>query len=153
MYKDEDMICSFCVNDYHLAVIIMPYIYEAINVGKNVITFLDRDLEKTANKVIITNQVFWKEESLRKIDFKKTRFDKLSKKFENIKDNDVIIVAGKDDFIERINKLILYFHTNFTIVNCFYVSDIAKDDNFKLTKYSKLLNTKGLEDIQKLDFV
>ena len=45
MYSQEDMICSFCVNDYHLAVMIVPYIYRVINEGKKVITFFDKDLE------------------------------------------------------------------------------------------------------------
>ncbi len=153
MYREEDKICSFCVNDYHLAVIIMPYIYEAINEGKNVITFLDRDIGEIANKVIVTNPKFWKDCKLGEVDFSKTRFDKLSEKFENVKSNDIIIVGGKDDFIERMNRLIINFHTNFTIVNCFYVSDIAKNENFKITDYAKILNTKGLEEIQKLDLV
>lgn len=153
MYREEDKICSFCVNDYHLAVMIMPYIYEAVNEEKNVITFLDRDIEEIANKVIATNSKFWESKELRQIDFRKTKFDKLSQKFENVKDNDIIIVGGRDDFIDRMNRLIINFHTNFTIVNCFYVSDIAKNENFKITDYAKILNTKGLEEIQKLDFV
>ena len=154
MYREEDMICSFCVNDYHLAVMIIPYIYEAINEGKKVITFFDRDLETISKKVIDTNQKFWEnQECFEKIDFKKTRFDKLSEKFENVKDNDIAVIAGQDIFIERINKLLINFHTNFTIVNCFNVSDIAKNENFKITSYSKILNTKGLEKIEKLDLV
>jgi len=154
MYREEDMICSFCVNDYHLAVMIIPYIYEAINEGKKVITFFDRDLELISKKVMDTNQKFWENQDIfEKIDFKKTRFDKLSEKFENIKDNDIAIIAGQDIFIERINKLLTNFHTNFTIVNCFNVSDIAKNENFKITSYAKILNTKGLEKIEKLDLV
>ena len=153
MYREEDKICSFCVNDYHLAVMILPYIYEVINEGRKVITFLDRDLKEISNKVIMTNKKFWESEELKKIDFEKTKFDKLSQKFENAQENDVIIVAGKDDFIERMNRLIINFHTNFTIVNCFHVSDIAKNENFKISDYAKILNTKGLEKIEKLDFV
>ena len=154
MYNQEDMICSFCVNDYHLVVMLMPYIYELVNKGKKIITFLDRDLDDISNKIIVTNKNFWeKEEDLKSIDWKKTRFDKLVEKFENVKDGDVVIVAGKDDFINRINRLIINFHTNFTLVNCFNVSDIAKNENFKISEYSKILNTKGLEKIEKLDFV
>lgn len=154
MYNRENMICSFCVNDYHLAVMLIPYIYEEIDEGKKVITFLDRDLDSISKRVIATNSKFWKEEKIfQKVDLKKTKFEKLANKFENVQNNDVIIVAGKDEFIERINRLIINFHTNFTIVNCFYVSDIAKNENFKISDYSKILNTKGLEKIQKLDFV
>lgn len=154
MYCKENMICSFCVNDYHLAVMLMPYIYEAVEEEKNVVTFFDRDLVEITNKVIATNKKFWEnEKKLNKIDWKKTRFDKIAEKFENAQDNDIIIVAGKDEFIERMNRLLINFHINFTIVNCFYVSDIAKNDSFKLSDYSKILNTKGLENIEAFDFV
>lgn len=154
MYNQENMICSFCVNDYHLAVMLVPYIYEAINEGKKVITFFDRDLEEISKKVILTNRKFWeKEDYFKEIDWKKTRFDKLAEKFENVQNEDVVIVVGKDDFIDRINRLLINFHTNFTLVNCFDVSEIAKNENFKITNYSKILNTKGLEKIEKEDFV
>ena len=154
MYNQEDMICSFCVNDYHLAVMLVPYIYEAINEGKKVITFFDRSLEDIIKKIILTNEKFWKnEECFSNIDFGKTRFDKLSEKFENVQNNDVVIVVGSDDFIERINRLLINFHTNFTLLNCFNISDIAKNENFKISDYSKILNTKGLEKIEKVDFV
>lgn len=154
MYNKEEMICSFCVNDYHLAVMLIPYIYEAIEEGRKVLTFLDRDLEEITRRVISTNSKFWKKEHiLNQIDFKKTRFDRIAEKFENAQNNDIIIVAGNDEFIERMNRLIINFHTNFTIINCFYVSDIAKNENFKISDYAKILNTKGLEKIEKFDFV
>ena len=154
MYNQEDMICSFCVNDYHLAVMLVPYIYEAINEGRKVITFFDRSLEDIIKKVILTNQKFWKnEECFNNIDFGKNRFDKLAEKFEKVQNSDVVIVVGKDDFIERINRLLINFHTNFTLLNCFNISDIAKNENFKISNYSKILNTKGLEKIEKVDLV
>lgn len=154
MYHKEDMICSFCVNDYHLVVQLMPYIYEAIKEEKKVVTLFDKDLEDIANKVIVTNKKFWQSESaLMDVNWNKTRFDKISEKFENVQDNDVIIVAGKDEFIERMNRLLINFHTNFTIVNCFNVTDIARNENFRLSDYSKILNTKGLEIIEDYDLV
>lgn len=154
MYNQEDMICSFCVNDYHLAVILVPYIYKAINEEKRIVTFFDRDLEESFDKVINTNKMFWENYQIfKKVDLNKTRFDKLAEKFENVQDDDIVIVAGKDDFIERVNRLLINFHTNFTIVNCFNVSDIAKNENFKISEYAKILNTKGLEKIDKFDLV
>lgn len=154
MYTEENMICSFCVNDYHLSVILVEYIYEAINESKNVMTFLERDLSQICNKVIQTNSKFWENENIfEKIDFAKTRFDKLSEKFENAQEGDIAIIVGSEDFIDRLNRLLINFHTNFTIVNCFNISEVAKDENFKLTKYSKILDTKGLREIEKLDLI
>jgi len=154
MYNRDDMICSFCVNDYHLAVMLMPYIYEEKNKGKKVVTFFEKDLTSIALKVFNTNENYWtNEEIFKSIDWSKIEFDKIAKKFENVKDDDIIVIAGKDVFIERMNKLLLNFHINFTILNCYNISDIAKNENFKITEYSKLLNTKGLKEIEKLDLV
>ena len=154
MYNREDMICSFCVNDYHLAMMLVPYIYEVINEGKRVITFLDRDLEEVVEKVIVTNKKYWDDiEKFKDIDWRKTRFDKLSDKFRNIENSDVVIIAGKNIFIERTNRLLINFHINFTIVNCFNIVDIEKDENFKISDYAKILNTKGLEKIEDMNLV
>ena len=155
MYNQENKICSFSVNDYHLATILMPYIYEAINEGKKIITFFERDLKEISEKVINTNPLFWKNKDKfeKNIELEKTHFDKLAEKFENIKDNDIVIVVGKIDFIERINRLVINFHTKFTLVNCFDIGEIAKDENFKISDYGKILNTKGLEEIPKPNFV
>lgn len=154
MYRENNMICSFCVNDYHLAVMIVPYIYQALNEGKKVITFLDRDLEKMIYQVIATNKKFWEsEEKLKQVNFKKTEFKRIAEKFEEASDGDIILIAGKDDFIERMNQLILNFHINFTILNCFDIEDIAKNENFKISNYTKILNTKGLENIENVNLV
>ena len=154
MYNKDDMICSFCVNDYHLSVILVQYIYDTINEEKNIITFFDRDYEDIVNKVIITNEKYWKSDSkFKKIDWKKTRFDLLSKKFENSKDGDLVIVSGTEDYIERINRLLINFHTNFTIINCYYIEDIARKDYFNISNYGKILNTKGLQENKEINFV
>ena len=154
MYNREDMICSFGVNDYHIAVIITPYIYEAINAHKNVVTFFDRNFEDIVNKVIQTNEKLWRDnEFFNSIDWKKLMFEKLGEKFENAKDSDVVIVVGKMEFVERINRLLINFHTKFTIVNCFYIEDIFKSDTFSTSKYGKILNTNGLQDNKKIDYV
>lgn len=154
MYNKENMICSFCVNEYHLAVIIIPYIYNAMNEKKKIITFFDRGIRDISMKVINTNELFWKNKNVfSDIDWDKVKFEKLAQKFENVQDNDIVIVAGKDDFIERINRLLINFHTNFTLVNCYNVKDIAKNDNFKISNYGKLLNTKGLVEIENINFV
>ena len=154
MYYQENRICSFCVNDYHLAVMLVPYIYEAVNERKKVITFFEKDLTDISTKVITTNKKFWNRMDIwENINWEKVQFNRLSQKLENVKEEDVLIVAGKEDFIERLNRLFINFHINFTIVNCFYISDIAKNENFKISDYTKILNTKGLEEIQKCDFV
>ena len=101
-----------------------------------------------------TSKRFWQNEKIyQKVEWSKTRFDKLAEKFENVQDNDVVIVAGSEDFIDRINRLLINFHTNFTLVDCFNIHDIAKDKNFRISDFSQILNTKGLEKIEDFNLV
>jgi len=126
----ENKICSFNVNEYHLVTILMPYIYESIKETKKIVTFFEKDLRAIYEKILNTNMMFWKKrKKFDEIDWNRLEINEISKKFEDLKENDIIIVAGKDEFIERINKLILNFHTNFTLVNCFEIcSNIKKMD-------------------------
>ena len=113
-----------------------------------------RRAEEITKKVVKTNKNFWmKEEIYHKVEWGKIRFDKLSKKFENVQDDDVVIVAGNEDFIDRIDRLLLNFHTNFTLVNCFEIEMTYSNLDLKIKEYGKLLDTKGLKEIKKLDFV
>ena len=114
----ENKICGFNVNEFHLVTMIMPYIYEKVNEGKVVSTFFEKDVQEIYNKVLNINEVFWKnKEKLDKIDWNKTNSNNLPEKFE--KEADIVIVAGKKEYIDKINSLVINFHTKFTLVNCF----------------------------------
>lgn len=154
MYSLENKICSFNVNEYHLTTILMPYIYEAINEGKNIITFFEKDLRDVSKKVLNTNSIFWKnKEVFDSIEWKKLQIDKISEKFKFAEENDIVIVAGKEEFIEKINRLVLNFHTNFTLVNCFEINELNKNLEEQVKRYSKILNTKGLKEIKEVYLV
>lgn len=154
MYNFEDKICSFNVNEYHLVTMLMPYIYEEVNDNKNVITFFEKDLTNVYEKILNTNSLFWKNrEVLDCIDWKKLEVKELSKKLDKCKNDDIIVVAGKEDFINRINRLILNFHTNFTLVNCFEIRSFEDDFEKILNNHSKILSTKGIKEIEKANFV
>jgi membrane-bound lytic murein transglycosylase MltF len=150
----EDKICCFNVNEYHLVTILMPYIYEEINEGKNIITIFEKDLVEIYHKVLITNIRYWNErEKFKEIDWKKSEIDKLSEKFKNVENGTIVIVAGKNNYIERINRLILNFHTNFTLVNCFELEYFNEDLKAKVNEYYKLLNTKGIQEIKEKNLI
>ena len=148
----EDKICGFNVNEFHLVTMIMPYIYEAINEGKNVATFWEKDLNSIYEKIVNINSLYWKNrEKFDKIDWNKTEIDKLSKKFE--KESEVVIIAGSRDFINRINSLVINFHTKFTLVNCFEIDDFNSDLGNITRNYNKILCTKGVRETKELYLV
>lgn len=145
----EDKICGFNVNEFHLVTMIMPYIYEKINEGKTISTFFEKDVQEIYNKVLNINEKFWKnKEKLDEIDWRKTEINNISEKFN--KEVDVVIVAGKKEFIEKINRLVINFHTKFTLVNCFEIDDFNKNLENIVKKYDKILCTKGVREIKEL---
>ena len=143
----ENKICGFNVNEFHLVTMIMPYIYEKVNEGKVVSTFFEKDV-----KVLNINEVFWKnKEKLDKIDWNKTNSNNLPEKFE--KEADIVIVAGKKEYIDKINSLVINFHTKFTLVNCFEIDDFNNNLESIIKNYDKILCTKGIREIKELYLV
>ncbi len=154
MCKLEDKICSFNVNEFHLVTMLMPYIYDLVNEEKKIITFFEKDLRNIYNKVSNINSLYWKnKDKLDEIDWNKTEISNLSKKFENNKNYNVLIVAGNKEFIERINRLVLNFHTNFTLVNCYEIDDFNENLESIVKEYGKMLSTKGIREIKELYLV
>ena len=148
----EDKICGFNVNEFHLVTMIMPYIYDKINEGKTISTFFEKDVEEIYNKVLNISEKFWKnKDELNKIDWKKTEINSISEKFNN--EVDIVIVAGKKDFIDKINCLVVNFHTKFTLVNCYEIDDFNKNLENIVKKYDKILCTKGVREIKELYMV
>jgi len=154
MYNLENKICSFNVNEYHLVTILMPYIYEKSDEEKKIITFFERDLKDIYEKVLNTNSLFWKNrEVFDKIDWKKIESQKLAEKFNGVKDKDIVIIAGTQVFVERINRLALNFHINFTLVNCFELENLDNKLEEITKNYGKILCTKGIKEIKEFYLV
>lgn len=152
MYNLEDKICGFNVNEFHLVTMTMPYIYEAINEGKKITTFFEKDLKDIYEKVLNISKKYWENrEKFDKIEWGKTDNENLSKRFEN--EADIIIVAGKKEYIDRINRLVINFHTKFTLVNCFEIDDFNKELENIVKEYDKILCTKGVREIKELYLV
>ena len=148
----ENKICGFNVNEFHLVTMIMPYIYEKVNEGKVVSTFFEKDVQEIYNKVLNINEVFWKnKEKLDKIDWNKTNSNNLPDKFEQ--EADIVIVAGKKEYIDKINTLVINFHTKFTLVNCFEIDDFNNNLESIIKNYDKIFCTKGIREIKELYLV
>ena len=106
----------------------------------------EENLEEILNKINLNSN--YDKNILNIVDWKNLKREELSKKFES--ENNIIIVAGKSDFINRLNSIIVNFHTNFTLVNCYDLNEIEENYMEILNKYGKVLSTKGIEDIKNL---
>ena len=142
MYKSE-MICGFYISEPHLTAILIPYIYKQLKDGKKIETFFEEDLESILDSISLKNS--FNRDVFKGVDWKKLKQEELSKKFEEEKD--IVLVAGKSNFINHINRLVLNFHTNFTLVNCFNVKELNQNISGIIEDYGKVLYTSGVEEV------
>lgn len=142
MYKSE-MICGFYISESHLTTMLIPYIYKKIKEGSRIETFFEEDLEDIFSNINLENT--YDREIFKAIDWKKLKSEELSSKFEGEKN--IIIVAGKSNFISHINRLVLNFHTNFTLVNCYNVKELNRNISSIIEEYGKVLYTSGIEEV------
>lgn len=128
--------CLFCASDYHLEMILLPYIKQRINNSKFVV-FTQDDLEDTLKKVLNSTNIEDKlKEKIININWKRKESVK-----DFIKDerNTIVIINGDYNYIQSINNKIL--DRNIEIIDCFHIDDLNVDVSVLYKKYSNVLNT------------
>ncbi len=141
--KQEE--CLICVSDYHLEMILIPYIKERLN-NSNIIILTENDLEESIKTLLekinlsdeVKNNIVnlnWKAENNKKIEYLK----KISKQDKNV----VVIINGKSNFINNTEEQI----NNCSIiekVKCFHISDPNLNMEEVKRKYKSFLNTEKI---------
>lgn len=143
--QDINKKCLFCVSDYHLEMILLPYIIEKKDEFKTIV-FTESNLEDSIN--ILLTKVNLNEEDkeiIKNIDWNKNDSLKV-KQIEEIKDNKLsIIINGSYEYIKLVNKkLERIFNKNIEIVDCFHVGSVDLDVLELSRKYNCILNTKKI---------
>ena len=146
--QDVNKKCLFCVSDYHLEMILLPYIIEKKNEFKNIV-FSENNLEDSIN--VLLTKVNLKEEDkkiIKNIDWNKNdslKFEQIER-IKEIKDNKLnIIINGSYNYIELINKKIEgIINQNIEIIDCFHIGSTDLDVLELSKKYNCILNTKKI---------
>ncbi len=141
---DSKKICLFCASDYHLEMILLPYIKDKINDSKFVI-FTQNNLEETVKKVLdrinIDNEL---KENIRKINWKnedEIKFDYIK---SDLKEEVNIIINGDYSYINNINKNLKNNINKINIIDCFHIGDLNVDIEEISKKYEYILNTRKI---------
>lgn len=134
--------CLFCASEYHLEMILMPYLNKNLDKTKFVILTED-NLEATVKVVLkklnITDEL---KKKIWNLNWKNRSLNEVS---EFIDCNTTLIINGKKDFIENINKeLNENFQQSMKIINCFHVSEQDIDIEEISKEYSCILNTEKM---------
>lgn len=132
----EEKTCCFYVSEFHLEMILVPYINKIIDEDITILT--EKNLRETME--ILISKMNLKEEDKEKI-------LKLGWEKENlIKENSNIIIIGSKKYIQNKNEEIKNKNA-ISVLDCYDFEDIKGDMNTIINNYSKNLNTLGFSDI------
>lgn len=129
--------CCFYVSDYHLEMILLPYVRSKINTSK-IIVCTDKELSKSM-EVVLNKTNFTLEEKNRILNLGWNNKE-IKDDFIFNKENKVIIVNGSNNYIVNIEKKIENLE-NTIIIHCYNITK----EGFKIEeikhKYKGILNT------------
>ena len=118
--KSKKVLSSFYVSDFHLEMIIVPYIINKIDNNKKINIITKRDLEDSIrvliNKLNLDDE---RKESILKLNWKNEKIEELKN------ENGVYIVIGDKNFIDNKNNTIK--GNNIEIVNCYNLEEVQDD--------------------------
>lgn len=130
--KRLEKTCCFYVSEFHLEMILVPYINEKIN--ENITILTEKNLKETLE--ILISKMNLKEENKEKI----LKLGWTGEK--EIKENSNIIVIGSKNFIENKNKEIENKNA-ISVLDCYEFEEIKNEINNVVEKYKNTLNTLG----------
>ena len=137
--KKIEKVYSSYVSEYHLEMILVPFINSKIEEKENVVIETEYDINETLNTLL--SKLNLKEENKEKI----LRLG-WNKKENNIKSKDNVIIIGNKDYIENTNRRIMQKNIeDLTIVDCYKFEDICNNMSEVADKYDFNLNTNGLQ--------
>jgi len=142
--KESNVIkkCCLYASDFHLEMILLPYIKERID-KSNFIIFTQNDLSNTV-KILLdrVNIDKTQKEEILKLNWKESSIENVESKKNIINDNEEIniIINGDCNYIEDINKDLRKLNNNVNIIDCFNIQD--KELNMENIKnnYIEVLN-------------
>lgn len=152
-------LCSFCVSDWHIVTMLLPYINSKINENINIIPIFEKNISKNieilVNKLNLKNKekilnLNWNEIN----GIKYTNVNNLIKEYNQ--DELLIIVSGSKRYIEMVNKNIMKSlkkkedNLKIKIVNCYEVTEFNDNIQEILDEHDKILNTSGEREIQEI---
>lgn len=129
--------CCLYASDFHLEMILLPYVKKNINKFKIVI-LTEEDLSESIKQVLDrTNLPEDEKNKILNLNWGNEKED-----FSNIEEFTSIIVNGKIEYINKVNDEIKNLGLkNINIINCFNINEIQKSKFNIENEYDGILNT------------
>ena len=128
---------SLYVSEFHLEMILLPYIKNKIENNEKITILTQNDLNQTIQTLI-------EKTNLNNEEKRKILNLGWGTEEKELKENSNIIVVGKKEYIENVNEKIKksnIIHRD--IIDCYNLEEIKNEINNIICKYDTNLNTKG----------
>ena len=136
-----EKLCCFYVSDFHLEMILLPYINKKLD--ENIIIKTEKNLRDTVETLV--SKMNLNEENKDKI----LNLGWNEKEYKKLEDKSNIIIIGNKRYIEDVNMQIKEKNiNNATIIDCYAFEDVKDKMENIIEKYSQNLNTTGLNNIK-----
>lgn len=135
--EKTEKIYSIYVSDFHLEMILVPYINEKINNKENVVIHTEKDLKSTL-EILMSKMNLKNEEKINILNLGWRKGEK------EIIENSNIIIIGTKEYIQNIHDKIEKNHIRCKdIIDCYDFEEIKEEIDNIVCKYNKSLNTLG----------
>lgn len=143
--------CSFYVNDWHLTVMMLPYINGKLQENEKVTIISEENLLNNIN--IILERTNIKEEykkQIQTIGWEKTSKKEIKNKIQEQENGNNIIIIGKEDYIENTNKIIenKVKQGEVNVIDCYEVMEFNNNMENILKNHEKIINTSGERSVE-----
>ena len=135
--------CCFYVSDYHLEMILVPYIKNHLDKCK-IDIYTQEDLTKSICNVIDRINLTQNDKNkILNLNWKKEKIEDIENEKIGSNENRIIIINGNSDYIEKVNKLFEEIKTQ-SIIHCYKIEDTNIKINDIVRNYDEILNTKNI---------
>lgn len=144
MAVNKENSCVFFASDYHLEMIMLPYINKKFEENKNVYIFTQNNLEETINtlieKVNIDNNI---KNKVLEINWKNEDENKYNELIND--DNAVVFIKGNENYINKVNCNLdqIKEQKDIEIIDCFDLEEISNKMPQIITEHSNIITTKS----------
>ena len=140
--KKVKNICNFYVSEYHLEIMLLPYISKKIDNEEKIAIVTEFDLRTTLEVVIDKiNLAQNKKEKIKNLGWNTQNTEKI------IQNTNVIFIGSKNFINEKINELGEKNIENIEIIACYNYNEVKNDMQEIVSKYDGMLNTLGINEI------
>ena len=152
----KEKTCAIFASDYHFEMISLPYIEKNLEKNNKVIILTENNLEDTIEKLV--SKVNLSEEKKKKIlnlNWKQDDLNKFKeiKEYSQNKQETVIFIKGKENYIKNINENIekwVQNKSNIKVIDCYDINEIDSNLSTVMSKYQNILNTSGEKSVENL---